>query len=168
MKVPQFIRTPESCLSKILPAFLLHSIFIFPYFYYMTNPYANSIKLLTAINLLAAPQGATIKSLMENLNISRRSVFRLIQALQELNFPIIDEQSQRKTGKVYRLMDSYIMKLPNITILNPAFTGEEIELILAILDLCRKINELGGTPRLNSIKGKISAIKSNIKQEQST
>jgi predicted DNA-binding transcriptional regulator YafY len=124
----------------------------------MANPFANSIKFLKAINLLASPRGATIKRIMENLNISRRSAFRLLQALEELGLPLTDGQSRSRTEKTYRLLDSYVLKLPNMVIPNPRFTGEEIELILAILDLYKQLIQIGEIPRLNAIREKIKAI----------
>jgi predicted DNA-binding transcriptional regulator YafY len=124
----------------------------------MTNPFANSVKFLTAVTLLSAPQGTTIKNLMTSLNISRRSAFRLLRALEDLGFPLIDTQSRPSIEKTYRLLDSYVLKLPNISILNPGLTGEEIDFVLSVLDLCKRINELGGTSRLNAIKEKIKAV----------
>jgi predicted DNA-binding transcriptional regulator YafY len=96
---------------------------------------------------------------MENLNISRRTAFRLLVALGELGFPLTDEQSKAKNEKTYRLVDSYILRLPNIVIPNPGFTGEEIELVLAILDLCEQLNQVSETQRLNAIREKIKAIR---------
>ena len=124
----------------------------------MTNPFANSVKFLKAINLLASPGGATIKRIMEELNISRRSAFRLLQALEEVGLPLIDGQRRPRAEKIYRLLDSYVLKLPNIVILNPAFTGEEVELILTILDLYKQLIQLGEIPRVNAIREKIKAI----------
>jgi len=129
----------------------------------MTNPFANTVKLLTAINLLAAPQGTTINGLMESLNVSRRSVFRLIRALEQLGFPLIEDRPLPKTEKTYRLLDSYVIRLPNIALPNPCFTGEEIELVLSILDLCKQVCQLGGMHRLNAIREKITAIRPDEK-----
>ena len=125
----------------------------------MTNPFANTVKLLIAINLLAASQGTTIKGLMKSLNVSKRSVFRMLQALERLGFPLVEDRPLPKTGKTYRLLDSYVIRLPNIALLNPGFTGEEIELVLSILDLCKQVCQLGGIHRLNAIREKILAIK---------
>jgi len=125
----------------------------------MANPFANSVKFLYAVRLLSSPQGATINGLMDGLNISRRSVFRLLHTFEELGFPLVDDKSRPKEEKTYRLLESYVLKLPNISILNPGFTGEEIELILSVLDLCKRIVELGGVSKLDAIKEKILAIK---------
>ena len=71
---------------------------------------------------------------------------------------LIDNQSCPRVEKTYRLLESYVLKLPNISILNPGLTGEEIEFVLSILDLCKRIIELCGTSRLNTISEKIKAI----------
>ena len=106
----------------------------------MTNPFANTVKFLKAINLLASPNGTTIKGLMDNLDISRRSVFRLLQALEELGIPITDNQPQHKMQKKYRLMEAYVLKLPNIVLPNPGLTTEEIIHVLALLETCKRYN----------------------------
>jgi predicted DNA-binding transcriptional regulator YafY len=123
----------------------------------MANPFVNAAKFLTAINLLASPAGTPVPSLMDNLGISRRSSFRLLDALEELGFPLTDGQLGNE--KTYRLIDSYVYKLPNMSIPNPCFTGEEIELVLSILDLCKQLNKISETPRLNAIREKIKAFK---------
>jgi len=124
----------------------------------MANPFANSVKFLSAVRLLSSPQGATIKSLTESLSISRRSVFRLLHAFEELGFPLVDDKPQQKEEKTYRLLDSYVLKLPNISIPNPCFTRDEIEFVLSVLDLCKRIGEMGGASMLSAIKEKMKAI----------
>jgi predicted DNA-binding transcriptional regulator YafY len=122
----------------------------------MANPFANSIKFLTALNLLASPSGATIKKLMEHLNVSRRTAFRLLEALEGLGFPLVDAQPKQGTEKTYRLMDSYVLKLPNMTIPNPGLTAQEIELVLTMLDFCEKLQQIGHSPKLALIRQKIT------------
>ena len=124
----------------------------------MANPFANTIKFLTAINLLASPSGTTIQGLMFDLGISRRTAFRLLDALGEMGFPLIDEQPKPRNEKTYRLIDSYIMKLPNISIPNPGFTSQELELLLGVLDLFDAVQQPGKVSVINSIRYKITAI----------
>jgi predicted DNA-binding transcriptional regulator YafY len=95
---------------------------------------------------------------MENLNISRRSVFRLLHTFEELGLPLIDDQSQPKKEKTYRLAETYILKLPNISIPNPNLTSEEIIFILSILETCKKYDILKDTKNYNSIKEKLIAM----------
>ena len=125
----------------------------------MANSYANSVKFLKAINLLASPQGTTIKGLIENLEISRRSVFRLLIALEELGFPLIDEQVRPKAEKTYRLMESYVVKLPNLAIPVINFTEAESELLLSMLDFCITIQKSEALILLNGIRQKVKAMR---------
>jgi predicted DNA-binding transcriptional regulator YafY len=132
----------------------------------MSNPFVNSIKFLTAVNLLASPAGATIKRLMRRLDISRRTAFRLLEALEELGFPLIDEQSTPRIEKTYRLMDSYVMKLPNMVIPNPGLTGQEIEVILTVLDFCDKLRQVDKPSTLASIRQKLTVFTSVDKNKE--
>jgi predicted DNA-binding transcriptional regulator YafY len=124
----------------------------------VANPFANSVKFLTAINLLSSAKGATIKTLMERLAVSRRTAFRLLEALEELGLPLVDEQSKSGNQKVYRLMDSYVHKLPNMAIPNPGLTPEEVEMLITIMNLVDQIRKLGNEAALFSIRNKIAAL----------
>jgi predicted DNA-binding transcriptional regulator YafY len=130
----------------------------------MTNPFANIIKFLSAINLLASPSGTTLQRLMKHLNISRRTAFRLLNALSELGFPIIDEQSKARNEKTYRLLDSYVIKMPNLTIPNPCFTEPETEILISMLDFCKNIQQQKGDILLNGIRQKVKAMSLHSKR----
>ena len=134
----------------------------------MTNPFAISVRLLKAIDLLASTNGATIKGLENKLGISRRSVFRLLQALEELGFPITDNQTQPKAEKIYHLLDSYVLKLPNISIPNPYLTPDEMLFLLAILETNKKYNLLTDVPLLYSVREKLYAMLPEIKRKHIT
>jgi predicted DNA-binding transcriptional regulator YafY len=133
----------------------------------MANPFANTVQFLRAIDLLASPKGATIKDMMENLSISRRSVFRLFEALQELGFPVLDDKPVSKAEKIYRLMDSYVLKLPNMAIPNPGFSEPEMELLLSMLDFCIDIQQSEGVILLNGIRQKVKAMTCVTDEDQS-
>jgi predicted DNA-binding transcriptional regulator YafY len=124
----------------------------------VANPFANSVKFLNAITLLSSQQGATIKKLMEQLAISRRTAFRLLEALEELGLPLVDEQSKSGNQKVYRLMESYVHKLPNMAILNPGLTPEESALLSSVLDFLTGLQEAGTVLQLNALRQKIAAL----------
>jgi len=130
----------------------------------MANPFANSVKFLKAVNLLAAPRGTTIKGLMEALYISRRSVFRLLEALEELGFPLIDDQPVPRGEKTYRLMQSYVLKLPNVAIPVPGFSEQELALLLSMLDFCINIQNSDSGFLLNGIRQKVLAM--NLQNEK--
>ena len=123
----------------------------------MSSPFSNSIKFLNAINLLANPSGTTLRGLMYHLDISRRTAFRLLDALEELGFPLVDEQLKPRAEKTYRLIDSYVLKMPNMSIPNPGFTKSELEFLLGVLALFDTVNQPGKLSLINSIRTKITA-----------
>jgi predicted DNA-binding transcriptional regulator YafY len=131
----------------------------------MANPFANTVQFLKTIDLLASPKGATVKSLMENLCISKRSVFRQLKALEELGFPLLDEQPMPRAEKTYRLMDSYVLRLPNMAIPNPGFSEPETELLLSMLDFCIDIQQSEGIILLNGIREKVKAMTGKTDKE---
>lgn len=60
--------------------------------------YHQVIQLLTGARLIARPQGASIKELMDHLEVSRKTVYRLFEALEELGyilFPDLDGKEAR-------------------------------------------------------------------------
>ena len=52
----------------------------------------NLIKLLKALELLSKPEGTTIEEMGTQLEVDRRSVYRLINVIEDLGFPIYDEK----------------------------------------------------------------------------
>ncbi len=52
----------------------------------------NLIKLLKAIELLSKKEGTTIEEMADHLEVDRRSVYRMINLVEELGFPIYDDQ----------------------------------------------------------------------------
>ena len=86
----------------------------------------NLIKLVKTIDLLANPQGVTIDELAEKLEVDRRSVYRIINLVAELGFPIYDEAGSFDRRKRWKLLDSYLKKLPNMSIPDVRLTLSEI------------------------------------------
>jgi len=115
----------------------------------------NLVKLLKAINLLAKPLGCSIKELATSLLISRRSVYRLLDTLQELNFPIYDEKLAFSREKRWKLEESYLKKLPNIDIPRITFSANEIIFLHYLLSKVStlKCTEFGRV--INSISKKL-------------
>jgi predicted DNA-binding transcriptional regulator YafY len=84
------------------------------------------VRMLRAVDLLSTPAGATKQKLAERLGVDMRTVERLLGLLQELNFPIYDEQDSLSGKKYWKLVDTYVMKLPNITLPDIRLTLAEI------------------------------------------
>jgi predicted DNA-binding transcriptional regulator YafY len=129
----------------------------------VANPFTNTIKFLTAINLLVSASGTTVLGLMNKLNISRRTAFRLLDAIEDLGFPIIDEQPKSRSEKIYRLADSYVIKLPNLAIPNPAFTEPEMELLISMLDFHINVQQSKDAASLKCIRQKVKAMSRRAK-----
>jgi predicted DNA-binding transcriptional regulator YafY len=98
---------------------------------------------------------------MYHLDISRRTAFRLLDALEELGFPLIDDQPKPRAEKTYRLIDSYVLKMPNMSIPNPGFTQPELEFLLSVLALFDTAQQPGKLSLINSIRSKITAVPGN-------
>src|SRR5690242_10026555 len=74
------------------------------------------VKMLKAVDFLAKPGGATIEELHEGLDVDRRTAYRIRETLEELNFPLYEDNSALDGRKRYRFEESYLKKLPNLNI----------------------------------------------------
>lgn len=83
------------------------------------------LNLLNAIELLSRPQGTTIEEIGENLGLHRRSVYRLMEAIQELGFPVYDAKGESGAAKQWKMLDDYVVRLPNITLPKVDLTPSE-------------------------------------------
>ena len=60
-------------------------------------------KFLRAVGLLAKAEGVTIDELSEELGIDRRSVYRLVEFIQEFGFPIYEDKIRLEKKKRWKL-----------------------------------------------------------------
>ena len=86
----------------------------------------NLIKLLKALDLLSKPEGTTIEEMGTQLEIDRRSVYRLIGVIEELGFPLYDDKIPLEKEKRWKLEESYLKKLPNMKVPDVNLTLLEI------------------------------------------
>jgi predicted DNA-binding transcriptional regulator YafY len=85
----------------------------------------NLVKLLTAINLICRPQGASIEELETGLMIKRRAVYNLLNMMEyDLNFPIYNVNDGTIVRKKFG--ETFLQKLPNMNIPNLNLTLAEI------------------------------------------
>ena len=84
------------------------------------------IKFLKAIDLLSKPEGTTIEEMAEVLGVERRSVYREIEVIEELGFPIYDDKIPYEKRKRWKLDEDYLKKLPNMAVPNINLTLPEI------------------------------------------
>jgi predicted DNA-binding transcriptional regulator YafY len=76
----------------------------------------NITQILKAVDLLSQPEGTSINHLSRVLEIDRRSVYRLLDTIQDLGFPVYDDAGEHGREKTWKLDSDYILKLPNITL----------------------------------------------------
>jgi predicted DNA-binding transcriptional regulator YafY len=86
----------------------------------------NFIKLLKTLDLLASPQGITIDEMAEKLETDRRSVYRIMNIVEQLGFPVYEERVLFDRRKRWRLLESYLKKLPNMSVPDINLTLSEI------------------------------------------
>lgn len=87
---------------------------------------SQAVLMIKAVDLLSRPQGATNEELQRDLNISRSTVFRLKNALEELGFPLTEDDTLFNGRKRWCLQKDYVQKLPNITMPDLKLTPQEI------------------------------------------
>lgn len=74
------------------------------------------VKMLKAVDFLSRPGGATMEELGDELEVDRRTAYRIRETLEELGFPLYDDTSNFDGKKRYRFEESYLKKLPNLNI----------------------------------------------------
>lgn len=74
------------------------------------------VKMLKAVDVLSRTGGATIEELAEELAVDRRTVYRIRETLEELNFPLYEDGSNLDGKKRFRFDDNYLKKLPNLNV----------------------------------------------------
>lgn len=84
------------------------------------------VRMLRAVDLLCSATGATKQELVERLGVDKRTVERLLGMLQELHFPVYDEPDSLSGKKRWRMVDTYALKLPNITVPDIRLTLSEL------------------------------------------
>jgi len=84
------------------------------------------LRVLKAVDLLAKPSGTTINEMVEELQITKRTVYRIMQIIENLGFPVYDDEISLGKIKTYRLDESYLKKLPNMSIPDMNLTLSEI------------------------------------------
>ena len=106
--------------------------------------------LMIILNKLDRGETVTVHSLMDNLEISPRSVHRYLQSLQVAGFPI---HFDKKRG-TYCFVEGYSLKKPNFTV--------EESLAFALAKDALKNYGLGMEESLSSLEDKLSLKQSSI------
>lgn len=85
------------------------------------------VHLLKSIELLSRPQGATIKDLCVALaREDRNAAYRAIRTIEDLGFPVYDLLSDDGKTKCWKFDESYLKRLPNVSVPDYSFTQADI------------------------------------------
>jgi len=126
--------------------------------YYSFVYWANLCKLLRAVGLLSRPAGATVGELQQGLGISRRSVYRLFDTMDEMGFPRYEEEAPGGPEKRWKLQERYVSKLPNMDVPRVDLTPEEAMLLSFLLSHGAIFRHTDLESPLGSLRRKLSAI----------
>jgi len=118
----------------------------------------NITKILKAVDLLARPQGASNKELASLLGLSARSVFRLLATLSDLGFPLTDERSTFGGETRHYLLESFVRKLPNLSMPQVSLSPRESLFLYFLLARDAIFADSEVERDLASLKAKLAAL----------
>ena len=84
------------------------------------------VKLLKAVTLIGRPQGATIDDLAEHLEVNKRTAYRMIDTMGQMDFLFYEDTSSLDRKKHYKFEPSFLKKLPNLSVPELRLTLSEI------------------------------------------
>ncbi len=114
--------------------------------------YSQASRLHDLIRILESRYGATVDELVEECRVTRRTIYRDLQAILDAGYPLVNER--QADGHVLYGFISGFSKMPPIT-----FSLEE----LMTLYLCRgQLEFLRGTPFHDDLQAIFSRIRSNL------
>ncbi len=116
----------------------------------------NILQTIKAVELLSRTDGTTINQMSTALEIDRRNVYRLLDIIQAMGFPVYDDDAKLGREKSWKLDAGYVLKLPNITLPDVRLNLSEI---LALYFLKAEASIYAGTEienRTNAAFSKLS------------
>lgn len=126
---------------------------------YSFSTYGKNIsKILKAVDLLARTNGATNKELSSHLGLSSRSVFRLLSTLTDLGFPLQDERDAFHGETRHFLLESFVKKLPNLSVPHVELTPRESLVLYFLLARDTIFADSEVEHDLASLKSKLAAL----------
>jgi len=118
----------------------------------IAKKYSQAARLHDLIRILETRYGATVEELVEECQVTRRTVYRDLKAVEEAGYPLISEQ-QADGQVLYSFIEGY-NKIPPIT-----FSLEE----LMTLYLCRgQLDFLYGTPFHDDLEAIFTRCRSSL------
>ena len=115
--------------------------------------YQNLLQVMTAVRLMARAGGIGINELAQELNITVRSVYRLLDKLEELHYPIYDLNEGGKERR-YHLADPEATLRWWLPVPDSRLNTEELALLSYLLDDLQSLPGLEST--ISSLRKKIT------------
>lgn len=115
-------------------------------------------KIIEAVGLLRTPGGVTIRQMEDSLGVSRRTVYRTLDALQAMGVPLYEEQAALGREKLWKLEDRYVERLPNMDVPRIRLTEEERLLLAFLLAGAGVLQDTEIAAPLASLRQKASAM----------
>ena len=116
----------------------------------------NLIQFMNGFNLLSRKGGVSIRTLQDELGISRRSVYRLFDSFEELGFPLVQLDSLEKEKK-WALMEEYFQGRPKGRVPRLELSRKEILILYLILSRSTALYE-------TELKETIRILKTRLEQ----
>ena len=118
----------------------------------VAKKYSQAARLHDLIRILESRYGATVEELVEETQVTRRTIYRDLQAIIDAGYPLVNER--QADGRVVYSFISGFSKLPPVT-----FSLEE----LMTLYLCRgQLEFLQGTPFQEDLEAIFARLRSSL------
>ncbi len=118
----------------------------------------NIIKILKAVNLLSRHRGTTVAELGEELGISRRSVYRLFETLEDLGIPRYEDDVPGEREKRHKLEENYLKRASGLRFPDMRLSAQELMVLYLLLSSDRVFTGTVVESVLHSIREKLAAI----------
>ncbi|MCA1984947.1 MAG: WYL domain-containing protein [Desulfovibrio sp.] len=112
-------------------------------------------KLAAAIRCIGRKSGATLKELAEALDTGERQARRMLETLQDLQFPLYDELPAGEREKRWRFDETFLHKLPNNWLFPAELTLEECIALYAVRNTSSLANLVDWKEQVDSALEKV-------------
>ena len=109
---------------------------------------------MKAFELLSRPGGISINELQKKLALSRRSIYRLFESMEDLGYPLVDSPLDGKT-KVWSLMEDYVASRPSGRVPRLSLNTKETMILYQILSRQTPLYESGMKQTINALKNRL-------------
>ncbi len=114
----------------------------------------NLVQFMKAFELLSKPGGISIAELQEELELSRRSVYRLFESMEELGYPLTESYRDGRT-KAWSLMSEYVASRPSGRVPRLSLNTGETMMLYQLLSRQTPLQESGMKKTIEALKKRL-------------